>query len=88
MCIRDREYTSNWIDNFSTGIMNASGSFCTKSNKLTMKTTNSCPVSGASIEGENITRIIDNDNHVFEMYSPGSDGEMMKIGELSFTRAK
>ena len=83
-----KEYTSTWIDNFSTTIMTSKGSFCTKSNKLTMKTISSCPVSGHSLEGKNITRIIDNDNHILEMHNPGPDGKLMKTGELKYTRIK
>ena len=81
-----KEYTSTWIDSFSTTIMNSKGSFCTKSNKLTMKTLSSCPVSGHTLEGKNITRIIDNNTHIFEVHNPNITGEMTKILEITYTR--
>jgi len=83
-----KEYTSTWIDNFSTSIMNATGSFCNKSNKLTMNTINSCPVSGQTIKGKNITKIIDKNQHIFEMYSLGPDGKEFKTGEITYLRIK
>lgn len=83
-----KEYTSTWIDNLSTSIMNSTGNFCTKSNKLTMNTVNSCPVSGQIIKGKNVTKIIDNDKHIFEMYSLEPNGNKIKTAEIIYRRIK
>jgi hypothetical protein len=35
-----------------------------------------------------VTRIVDNDTHVFEMYGTGKNGQEMKMMEITYTRKK
>jgi hypothetical protein len=79
-------YTSSWVDTMGTGIMTSEGTYSIQDKTLTMNTVYSCPVSGASKKGKNVTKIISNKEHIFEMYDIDSSGKDVKMMEITYTR--
>jgi len=81
-------FVSSWIDNMGSGIMNLQGTWDNASNSLVLKGTTTEPTTGKDTEVREVLKIIDNNNHVMEMYGAGPDGKEMKMMEIKFTRKK
>jgi hypothetical protein len=46
------------------------------------------PMTGKSADMKEKISIVDNDHHVFEMWTPGPDGKMFKMMEINYSRKK
>ncbi|RIL10506.1 MAG: hypothetical protein DCC75_04210 [Proteobacteria bacterium] len=79
-------YVSTWTDSMSTGILTSEGSYDTGAKSLDMTAKFSCPMTGAEMTGRMLTRVIDENTHVFEMYNPGPDGKEFKSLEITYKR--
>ncbi len=82
------EYSIVWIDNFSTGIMSATGSCSADGNVLTFEGRTSYPGVPEPIPFKQVVTLIDGDHHKMEWYMPSEQGEMFKTMELYYTRVK
>jgi hypothetical protein len=82
-----KKYLSTWIDNMSTGIMVATGQ-CEKGPAWTMNGEMADPMSGKMVPTRSVTKVVDADHLVFEMYCPGPDGKEFKMMEIAATRTK
>lgn len=82
-----KKYTSMWADNMTTGIMTALGT-CDDSGKvLTLSGKHDDVFTGTPDQKfKIITRIINKDKHVDEMYMTGPDGKEFKTMEIIYTR--
>ncbi|MCB0343987.1 MAG: DUF1579 domain-containing protein [Bdellovibrionales bacterium] len=80
------EYVSTWTDTMGTGIMNGEGKFDPAKKEIEMSSTFSCPVTGGEKSSRSVTRIISNNEHVFEMFSEGPDGKEFKMLEIKYKR--
>lgn len=78
-------YTSSWIDNMGTGMMNSYGSFNDSVNQLEMWTRFHCPVAGKK-KGKSVTTIIGKNEHVFEMFEVGKGGVETRVMEIRYKR--
>ncbi|HXH32234.1 MAG TPA: DUF1579 domain-containing protein [Bacteriovoracaceae bacterium] len=86
-----KEYETAWLDNMSTGMMRASGSYDEATKTLTEKGEFTCPMAPdnkASYRGE--TKWIDDNSFTYSMFGKGmaQKGEEFKMMELTYKRKK
>ena len=81
-----KQYWGSWMDSMSTGVMMSTGS--TSDNGKTWKFTASMPdpMTGKDAPMEERVTVTDKNHHLFEMWSPGPDGKMYKMMEITYTR--
>ena len=85
-----KKFSSSWIDTWSTGIGNMSGTWdeATKSLTLTGKTPDICRP-GKECTMREVYKVVDENTHIMEMYGPDpKTGKEMKMMEIKFTRKK
>jgi len=80
------KYVSSWIDNMGTGIMRSEGTSNASGDVITWTGETPDPVSGKKTSFRMVTRFIDDNQHIFEMYSKGPGGKEVKIMELTYNR--
>ncbi len=82
-----KKYTSIWTDNMSTGVMISTGT-CDASGKVfTYTGTVTDPFTGQPKKEKSVLRIINDDKHVFEMFSIGPDGKEFQSLVVTYTRS-
>jgi hypothetical protein len=82
-------WTSSWIDNMSTGIMNMDGTWDESTKTLTSTGKMLCPANGKWCEMKEVQKMVDNNTQVMEMYGPDmKTGKMYKNMEIKLTRGK
>jgi len=82
-----KEYVSTWADSFGTGIMISEGKFDSSQNAIDMTGKYSCPVTESERTGRTLTKIVNKNEYIFEMYDTGPDGKEMKTLEIVYKRA-
>ena len=81
------EYTSLWMDNMGTGIMNASGQYDEATKTLTTECAYSCPMTGEKERwSRSETKFVSADNYVYSSYSRDADGKEFKSMEIAYYR--
>lgn len=83
-----KKYINSWIDNFGTGFMTAEGTFNEDKKEWTYATSQSDPMSGGSVKGRTVERIVDKDHWEMDMYMNGPAGKEIKQLKIRYTRAK
>ena len=85
-----KEFTSTWVDNWSTGIMNMSGPWDESSKTLTL--TGAMPDinrPGKKCSFKEVFKVIDDNTQHMEMYGPDpKTGKEYKMMEIKLTRKK
>lgn len=83
-----KTFITTWIDNVGTGIMTTEGTWDAATKTLNQSGKCVDPSAGNAKEMaiRQVTKIIDDKNHVFEMYGPGPDGKEYKMMEIKMTR--
>jgi hypothetical protein len=85
-----KQFTSTWVDNWSTGIMTMSGPWDASSKTLSM--TGKMPDinrPGKECAFREVFKVIDDNNQVMEMYGPDpKTGKEFKMMEMKMTRKK
>lgn len=83
-----KTFITTWIDNVGTGIMTTEGTWDAATKTLTQ--TGKCvdPSAGNAKEMavRQVTRVIDDKTHVFEMYGPDPTGKEFKMMEIKMTK--
>lgn len=83
----EKEFKSVWIDSMAPIWGAASGT--KEGNKIVMTGMSpSHTPSGKKQKNMTKTWMVDADNWVFEMWMPGPDGKMFRMGRIEYTRAK
>ncbi|PYQ35343.1 MAG: hypothetical protein DMF55_07560 [Acidobacteria bacterium] len=82
-----KQYIGTWMDSMGTSIMNSTGT-ADASGTMTFTGKMDDPVAKKTQPFKETMKVVDNDHHVFEMWSPGPDGKMFKMMEISYTRKK
>lgn len=82
-----KQYVSTWIDSMGTGVMLAEGSYNAAANQIEMGTKYSCPMTGGDRSGRTVTRFINKNEFVFEMFDKTPDGVEVKVMEIHYKRA-
>ena len=81
------KYISLWYDSMSTGVMSGEGDYKAASNEIEMSNRYSCPMTGGEVQSRTVTRFVNKNEFVFEMYSTGPDGKEVKAMEIVYKRA-
>jgi hypothetical protein len=84
-----KQYFNTWLDNMGTGIMIGWGT-CEQGGKvINMAGEYADPMTNQpNRKFRTVTRFVDKDKFVYEMFSPGPDGKEFKMMEITYTRAK
>ncbi|MGI9013544.1 MAG: DUF1579 domain-containing protein [Phycisphaerales bacterium] len=80
----NKQYQSVWVDSFGTGMGFSTGQG--DGHTIELKGVMPDMMLGKNIEVKEIQRMVDADTMVFEMYTPGPDGNMFKSMEITYTR--
>ncbi|RJR41333.1 MAG: DUF1579 domain-containing protein [Desulfobacteraceae bacterium] len=82
-----RKYISTWMDSMGTAIMYFEGSAEEDGKTITQHSSYDDPIKGP-MKWRTVTRFVDDDTHVFEMYSRDMSGKEEKMLEITYTRKK
>jgi len=80
-----KKYVSTWMDSMGTGIFVMEGTGSADGKTFTQKGSHADPVQG-QMKHRAVTRIVNDNTEVFEMYGAGKDGKEMKMMEIIYTR--
>jgi hypothetical protein len=78
-------YVSSWIDNMGTGIMNMAGTWDDATSSIVFTGQAIDPMTGKDCQVREVFKIIDDNNHLMEMYD-NKTGKEEKSMEIKFTR--
>jgi hypothetical protein len=81
-----KKYESVWIDNAGTGIMRSEGTADASGNVVNWTGEESDPMTGKLTKVRMVTRFLDDNHHVFEMYIKDPAGKEYKSMEISYER--
>lgn len=81
-----KTFNSIWIDNMGTGTMVSEGTYDEKTNTINFKGSSMDPMSGKEVKNREVYKMINDNHHVFELYSPGADGKEFKTMEINYRR--
>lgn len=79
------KYVSTWIDSMGTGILFFEGASSADGKTITQENHHNDPVRGP-MTWRSVTRIVDDNTWVFEMYSIYEKSEVTKEMEITYTR--
>lgn len=82
------KYQSVWMDEMSSGMFYAEGEAGEDGKTITFTGEGTDPMSGQVKSYRHVVRIVDNDNHAFEMFEPGPQGEMTRTVTMTYKRVK
>ena len=81
-------WTSSWVDNMSTGIMNMDGTWDEASKTTTYTGKMLCPGNGQMSEMKQVMKMVDDKTQVMEMYGPDmKTGKQYKSMELKLKKS-
>lgn len=80
-------FVSTWIDSMSTAIYYFEGSGDAEGGTITQVCRYEDPVRGP-MKLRSVTRIVDDDTHLFEMYGTDSSDKEQKMMEITYTRKR
>ena len=81
-----KEYIGTWIDSLATGIMTSDGTYDPQTRSLQMNGVYSCPITGTQRSSRMVTRIVNNNMHILEMYDRDAQGKEYKSMEITYKR--
>lgn len=82
-----KKYVSTWIDSMGTAILYFEGTASKDGKTITQECQYDDPVKGP-MTWRSITKIVDDDTHVFEMYGVNKTGKEEKMMEITYTRKR
>ena len=80
-----KKYVSTWMDSMSTGIMVFEGTAGADGKTITQTSRYDDPVRGP-MQWRTVTRIVDDNTFLFEMYGTYKSGNEEKMMEITYTR--
>jgi hypothetical protein len=80
-----QRYVSTWIDSMSTGIFFFEGSAGPDGKTIVQTALQDDPVKGP-VKWRSVTKIIDADSHIFEMFITDKSDKEQKMMEITYTR--
>ena len=82
-----KKYVLTWIDSMGTAILFFEGTGSADGKTITQESHYDDPIKGP-MKWRSVTRIVDDNTHVFEMYSAGKGGKEEKMMEITYTRKR
>lgn len=83
-----KKYVGTWLDSMGTGIMSYEGDYDAQKKEIVSHGEFVEPLSGAVQKCRLVTRLVSNDQHVFEMWGPDPAGKDAKWMEITYNRVK
>jgi hypothetical protein len=80
-----KKYVSTWMDSMGTGIFLMEGTASADGKTITQKGSYNDPIEGP-MKLRGVTKIVDDNTEIFEMYSTGEKGKEAKMMEITYTR--
>lgn len=81
-----KHFVGTWMDSMGTMVMVSTGHADASGKVLTFTGKMDDVAKGKSVTVREVTRVVDANHHVFEMYGPDSAGKEFKSMEISYTR--
>jgi hypothetical protein len=82
-----QKYVSTWMDSMGTAILFFEGTASADGKTITQESRYDDPIRGP-VKWRSVTRIVDDHNHTFEMYSTDNNGKEEKMMEITYTRKR
>jgi hypothetical protein len=82
-----KKYVSTWIDSMGTAILYFEGTAGADGKAITQECRYDDPIKGP-MKWRSVTRIVDANTHVFEMYSIDKSAKEEKMMEITYTRRR
>ena len=79
-----KKYTSTWMDSMSTTLHVMEGT-SGDDNTITQEGQYTCPIRG-EMKLRYVTKVVDQNTNIFEMYGTDKSGQEMKMMEITYTR--
>lgn len=84
-----KQYVGSWMDTSSTAMMTSMSTGSSADGKSwTFSSSMDDPATGKPMPVTEKVTMVDNDHHNLEMWTPGPDGKMFKMMEISYARKK
>lgn len=80
-----KKYVSTWMDSMGTGIFFMEGTASPDGKTITQTGSHNDPIEGP-MQLRAVTKIVDTNTAIFEMYGTGKNGKEMKMMEITYTR--
>jgi len=80
-----KKYVSTWMDTMGTGIFYMEGKAGKDANRITLTGRYNDPLQGP-MKLRAVTKLVDEDHEIFEMYGAGKNGRETKMLEIVYTR--
>lgn len=80
-----KKYMSTWMDSMGTAIYYMEGTASTDGKTITQKGRYDDPIEGP-MKLRSVTKIVDNNSEIFEMYGTDKSGKERKMMEITYTR--
>jgi hypothetical protein len=82
-----KKYVSTWIDSMSTAILFFEGTAGADGSTITQEGRYDDPIRGP-MKWRSVTRVVDDNTHLFEMYATDKRGKEEKMMEITYTRKR
>ncbi len=82
----EKKYTSVWVDTTSNAMTRSFGICQDECKVITFTGRHGDPWSGSMRTSRGVTRLVDDNKHVLELYEPDSTGTEFKVLEITYTR--
>ena len=82
----EQKYTSAWVDTTNTAITTSLGTCRDGCDEIAFTGRHGDPWSGTKRPSRGVTRFVSDDEHVLELYEPGTDGKEFNVLEIRYTR--
>jgi len=82
-----KQYVLTWADSMGTGIILMKGAYDDATHTYTFAGTFSDPTTGRETPSKMTLRVTDKNHHVMEWWDTLPDGHVVKVMEISYTRA-
>ena len=80
-----KKYVTTWMDSMGTGIYFFEGTASADGKTITQESRYDDPIQGP-MTWRGVTKIVNDDSQVFEMYGTSKGGKEMKMMEITYTR--
>ena len=82
-----KKYVSTWMDSMGTAILVFEGTASADGKTITQESRYDDPIKGP-MKWRSVTKIVDDNTHVFEMYETDKRGKEEKMMEITYTRKR